>query len=456
MKKLILITFGVFCVVGVSFLTNPNAQGQGQGGCCTPPLSHSTNPRFPQGSVVTVYIDSTSGFTQNEMEMIKEGIEDWNGELNSSGVTFTVIITATPPPVGGNNTVVAYYNDQHSTGSIAALAMTRQENPHSIFGSMQFNRNMRFQNADGTGAYPPHHARMLGRHEIAHGIGLANAGDCPMGTTIMNPIGNHVGETGITPCDNAAINFDPFYPCTSPQGLIPGPGYYWSSMSCSWQYGGNPGCEPGLQQDCYYMGHDWEWNPATCNCDWRGEWPHSPVIVDTIGNGFSLTNAAGGVDFDLDKNGVSERLSWTTANSDDAWLVLDRNNNGSIDDGGEMYGNFTLQPEPPAGEERNGFLALAEHDKAEGGGNADGKINKHDSIFHLLRLWQDTNHNGVSEPSELHTLKELGLKTLHLDYKESKKTDQHGNRFRYRAKVRDNQDAQMGRWAWDVFLLREP
>jgi hypothetical protein len=178
--------------------------------------------------------------------------------------------------------------------------------------------------------------------------------------------------------------------------------------------------------------------------------------VDTAGDGFRLTGASDGVRFDLDSDGVPERLAWTRAASDDAWLALDRDGDGVINNGRELFGDFTPQPAPPPGRERNGFLALAEFDRTARGGNSDGAVDARDAVFAHLRLWRDTNRDGVSRPSELHTLASLGVARLHLDYKESKRADEHGNRFRYRAKVDDAKGSKVNRWAWDVFLVRAP
>jgi hypothetical protein len=179
----------------------------------------------------------------------------------------------------------------------------------------------------------------------------------------------------------------------------------------------------------------------------------SPVVVDTLGDGFALTDGPGGVGFDIDGNGIKNKLSWTSAGSDDAWLALDRNGNGAIDDGSELFGNFTEQPDPPSGTLKNGFLALAEYDKAGRRGNTDGVIDARDAIFSSLRLWQDVNHDGVSQTAELHTLPSLNIESIPLSYREVRRRDRYGNGFRYQGVVMGAGGRIMRRPIYDVFLV---
>ncbi len=128
---------------------------------------------------------------------------------------------------------------------------------------------------------------------------------------------------------------------------------------------------------------------------------------------------------------------------------------------------LTVRKRQPGGEGRrhdspilidvagDGFSLTGLRDGVDFDFNGDGVIDESDEVFRRLRLWQDKNHNGVSEPGELHTVYGLGLRKIELGYKESRRTDEHGNRFRYRAKVWRLGDYNVARWAWDVFLLAE-
>jgi hypothetical protein len=251
-------------------------------------------------------------------------------------------------------------------------------------------------------------------------------------------------------------------PCPSPTPIQPecdGTPQFLGVPFCRWVClpSLNSTCEQGAARNCTISRG--QWNSDSCTCTYPGlpaggGGPFclhcTPILLDVNGDGFALTDAPGGVRFDLDGDGAPELISWTAASADDAFLVLDRNADGKIDNGAELFGNVT--PQPPSNEP-NGFLALSLYDRPDYGGNADRQINRDDAVFQFLRLWQDANHNGLSEPGELRGLAASGVVAISVEYKESKRADEFGNQFRYRAKVYDARHEQMNRWAWDVFFV---
>ncbi len=295
---------------------------------------------------------------------------------------------------------------------------------------------------------PADFVRKLMDHEDGHVYGFKDCTgtDCN-GSTVMDPSlavaaptecdeANAYRESGgqygvydcSSTCDTSCVNYDP--------------------SNCG-DNGGDATC--GLPQDEY---DEWEAQCAAgggvilqCACS-----TSSPIIIDVGHQGYSLTSLQGGVQFAITNTLTKYQISWTAAGSQNAFLVLDRNDDGVIDNGSELFGNFTDQP-PSA--DKNGFLALAVFDKRENGGNGDSVIDAKDAIFSKLRLWVDNNHDGVSQPEELFTLPALGVYSISLDFKESPRIDQYGNRFRYRAKINQGMPTEDARWAVDVFFLMQ-
>ncbi len=178
----------------------------------------------------------------------------------------------------------------------------------------------------------------------------------------------------------------------------------------------------------------------------------SPIIFDLDDNGFNLTDADHGVNFDLNADHQRERIAWTSSAGSDAWLCRDRNGDGVIGDGRELFGNFT--PLANGQKAPNGFVALAEFDTPALGGNGDGQLDSRDRLWTTLLLWIDANHDGLSQPSELMTLAEAGVQSIDLQYIRSNYTDDNGNIFRFRSKalVRSPNGKLHNAKIYDVFL----
>lgn len=224
-------------------------------------------------------------------------------------------------------------------------------------------------------------------------------------------------------CDLAAVAVNATdYPCL----ICPTP-----NPACGGEVSGRP---TQLQNLCQY--------PSWQGCDYpsyayftAGGFPccmstSSPIIIDVDGSGYNLTSASSGVLFDFFGSGVPVQIAWTAKGSTNGFLVRDLYGTGKIVSAREMFGNLTEQP---PSEEPNGFAALSQYDD-----DGDGWIDENDSIWPSLLLWQDTNHNGVTDPGELRQLASLGIKRISVHDHKDRRVDQYGNLFRYQAAINDD------------------
>jgi hypothetical protein len=146
--------------------------------------------------------------------------------------------------------------------------------------------------------------------------------------------------------------------------------------------------------------------------------PRDPLSIDIDRDGvISTLHKDHGVHFDLDNSGFAESTSWIA--SSDGLLVLDRNANGQIDGGAELFGTETMLSNGTFAS--NGFEAIADLDD-----NEDGIISAVDEVFSSLRVWIDSNSDGISTEAELHTLTSLGIESISTHYQVTPSLDANG------------------------------
>ncbi|HAD9381739.1 TPA: hypothetical protein IAU40_004437, partial [Salmonella enterica subsp. enterica serovar Albany] len=150
----------------------------------------------------------------------------------------------------------------------------------------------------------------------------------------------------------------------------------------------------------------------------KAENTFSPLILDLDGDGVETLPLSSNVFFDHDGNKYAENTGWVAP--DDGLLVMDRNGDGLIDTGRELFGNNTLLENGKRAE--NGYEALRELDK-----NGDGVLDNRDAAWQHIRVWRDTNSNGKVDAGELLTLDEAGVASIGTSWISSSYVDGQNN-----------------------------
>ena len=214
-----------------------------------------------------------------------------------------------------------------------------------------------------------------------------------------------------------------------------------------------PECNPPLPE--WYCEDGGGWVSANgCNCEYS-----TPLITSLTGDQVRMGSLDACVVFDINADGQRECVTWPEHGS---WLAYDRNGNGQIDDGSELFGDHTpVAPGAAATQTAdNGFEALKFFEGFAYQGRIDSAINASDGIYGRLVWWTDYNHDGVSTPEELLPVSESGLLGISLDYKELGRRDENGNQYALRSDAewlvtKNGQSKVDRRPIWDVMVKRQ-
>lgn len=165
------------------------------------------------------------------------------------------------------------------------------------------------------------------------------------------------------------------------------------------------------------------------------------LLLDLDDDGLQTRGIFRGVYFDHNNDGIKTISAWARPN--DGMLVLERNGNGVIDNGTELFGRHT--PHAADAIATSGLRALAALD-----GNRDGVVNQHDRNWHLLKVWRDLNQDGISQVAELFTLTQFKIAGLHIAGTNQRKILGNGNVIAGRGQYRKT-DGSSGNMAMVEF-----
>ncbi len=152
----------------------------------------------------------------------------------------------------------------------------------------------------------------------------------------------------------------------------------------------------------------WNYNPSGSIAAIRRDPLTLDLNHDGIINTVSLTSST--TFFDLNNDGMSELSGWIAPS--EGMLVYDRNNDGQINSNIEQFGKI----------DKDGFTEL----KEIGDSNNDNLFDANDTLYNTLKVWTDTNSDGISQSNELYTLRELNITSIDLS-KTAANIDSNGN-----------------------------
>jgi hypothetical protein len=334
------------------------------GSSCTPAF----NTGYDVTAQHTIYVDSS--VSQGVIDGLNNAVSGWNNAFISDGKTppFSVITN----PFSAEITVIEDPSLDAGTGALWEPPCTIRVNP-------QYDSKSSFLN-------------WIMLHELGHAIGWADVttSSCNGETVMYNVV-----DTNATSFVTELTAFDQ---CYTNEKLNPPPAIDPPGSTNPRQWSGGCG--------------------ETC----------SPIVINFGSNNYDLTGASDPVWFNMDGSGPS-LIGWTARrDADEAFLWLDRNHNGRVTSGAELFGNFT--PLKNGQIASNGFEALKEYDD-----NNDGVIDANDAVWTQLMLWRDLNHDGISQPEEITPVAGSGLIRIELAYHWTGRRDQWGNTFRYESKA---------------------